>query len=106
MQNSKNSFINNYFMPPEWAPHERTLIAWPVRDSMIWPDNYEEVSRAYAQIARAISEFEPVTMIVGTDTDAAAKALCGDSGNIEFLTIPHNDAWCRDNGPTFLLSLG
>ena len=103
MQNSDNFSVKTYFMPPEWAPHERTLMEWPVRDSMIRPDDHEAVCRAYARVAQAISEFEPVTMIVDPDTAAAAQALCGN-GDIDTLTIPHNDAWCRDNGPTFLLS--
>jgi agmatine deiminase len=89
-------------MPAEWAAHERTLMAWPEKSSLIRPENYGEVQKGYADVARAISQFENVTMLVGADTAAAAKSLCGDG--IEFLTIEHNDAWCRDNGPTFLLS--
>ena len=92
---------NQYSMPAEWEKHERTLMEWPVKDSLIWPENYDEVCRGYAEVAKAISKFEPVTMIVNEDTAKEAKALC--QGNVEFLEIPHNDAWCRDNGPTFLL---
>ena len=88
-------------MPAEWEAHERTLMEWPVRSSLVYPDNHGEVLRGYAAVARAISEFEPVTMIVGDDTAAEAKSLCGSG--VEPLTISHNDAWCRDNGPTFRL---
>ena len=94
--------IKDYSMPAEWQRHERTLIEWPVQASMVWPDDYNEVCAGYAQVARAISAFEKVTMIVDDTTTAGdARKLCGD--RIEYLTIPHNDAWCRDNGPTFLL---
>ncbi len=89
-------------MPAEWEPHERTLMEWPVRSSMIRPENYGGVCAGYAAVARAISEFEKVTMIVNEDTAAEAKALCGRDA--EYLTIPHDDAWCRDNGPTFLVN--
>jgi agmatine deiminase len=93
---------NNFYMPAEWVQHERTLMEWPVKDSLVWPENYDKVCAGYAQVAKAISEFEPVTMIVNEDTQEEAKILCGS--NVEYLMIPHNDAWCRDNGPTFLIN--
>jgi agmatine deiminase len=89
-----------YFMPAEWEPHERTLIEWPVKESLVWPENFEEVCEGYANVFNAIQKFESVTLIVNKDSIEQAKDLC--KGNVEFLTIPHNDAWCRDNGPTFL----
>lgn len=92
----------NYYMPAEWEQHERTLMEWPVKSSMIWPENYDKVCAGYAMVARAISEFEKVTMIVNEDTAEEAKALCGKE--IGYLAIPHDDAWCRDNGPTFLIN--
>lgn len=87
-------------MPAEWEKHQRTFIEWPVKKSLIWPENYREVCEGYGQVARAISKFEPVTMIVNSDTAEDAKSLCGTS--VDFLAIPHNDAWVRDNGPTFV----
>lgn len=96
MQNTRK-----YYMPAEWEKHERTFMEWPVKRSLIWPDNYEEVCKGYAGAAKAISEFEAVTMLVNDDSAPYAKNLCGD--RIEYLEIPHNDAWCRDNGPTFLI---
>ena len=93
---------NHTYMPAEWAPHERTFMEWPVRKSLVWCDNYAQVCEGYAQTAKAIAQFEPVTMIVNDDTAAEAEAMCG-TNNIEYLTIAHDDAWCRDNGPTFVL---
>jgi agmatine deiminase len=87
-------------MPAEWEPHERTLMAWPVRDSLIWRENYGEICEAYAAIAKAVSRFEAVTMLVNDDTAAMAAAFCG--GAAEYVTIAHDDAWCRDTCPTFL----
>lgn len=93
---------NNFYMPAEWEKHERTFMEWPVKSSLIWPENYQSVCGGYAKAAKAISEFEKVTMIVNEDTAKEAAALCGSG--IEYLTIAHNDAWCRDNGPTFLIN--
>lgn len=91
----------HYTMPAEWAKHERTFISWPVKDSMVHPDNHEAVSRGYAEIIRAIAEFEPVTVIVNPEElDQVEKLALG--GNVTLLPIRHNDAWLRDNGPTFL----
>lgn len=91
---------NRYYMPAEWERHERTFIEWPVKASLIWPENYAEVCAGYASVIRAVSEFEPVTVIVNEDTKKEAEKLC--ENHAEFLTIAHNDAWCRDNGPTFV----
>ncbi len=91
---------NGFYMPGEWERHERTLIEWPVRESLVWPDHYKEVCEGYAAVAKAVSEFETVTVIVNPKDRAEAKRICGSFA--EILEIPHNDAWCRDNGPTFL----
>ena len=90
----------NYYMPAEWELHERTLIEWPVKESLVWSENHKEVLNGYANVANAISDFEKVTLIVNQDTYQEARELCNEK--VELLTIPHNDAWCRDNGPTFL----
>lgn len=95
MKNNKN-----YYMPAEWERHERTFIEWPVEESLVWPDNHEEVIKGYANVINAIAEFEKVTLLVNEDTYEEAKSRCKE--NVELLTIPHNDAWCRDNGPTFV----
>ncbi|WFR55421.1 agmatine deiminase family protein [Anaerocolumna sp. AGMB13025] len=91
---------HEFFMPGEWEKHERTIIEWPVKDSLVWPDNYKEVCNGYAAVVKAISEFEPVTLIVNPSDKETAKNLCGQAATL--LELPHNDAWCRDNGPTFL----
>lgn len=87
-------------MPAEWEPHERTLIQWPVRESLVHPENYEEVCEGYAAAARAILEFEPVTVIASEDTAPRAERLCG--GKAEIFTVSHSDAWVRDSGPTIV----
>ncbi|WP_438493421.1 agmatine deiminase family protein [Paenibacillus sp. IHBB 3054] len=92
----------NYTMPAEWGKHERTFISWPVQASMVFPDNHKSVCNGYAEIIRAIAEFEPVTVVVNPDELAMVEEL--DLGaNVRLLPIWHNDAWLRDNGPTFVL---
>lgn len=94
----------SYKMPPEWAPHTRTLISWPVQDSMCYPDDYEKVCSGYTGTIRAIAEFEPVTVIVNPSDKEAVEAIFADNDRIECLAVEHNDAWLRDNGPTFVVN--
>ena len=92
----------NYKMPAEWSEHQRTFISWPVRESMCYPDDYEDVCRGYAQIIEAIAEFEPVTVVVNPDDETAARFL--KNAKVKKLLAAHNDAWLRDNGPTFIVN--
>ncbi|WP_168122540.1 agmatine deiminase family protein [Paenibacillus sp. HB172176] len=94
-----------YTMPAEWAAHERTFLAWPIRESMVYPDNYERVSGSYyTELVKAIAEFEPVTVIVNAADLERVSGLFAELDNVDCLAIDHNDAWLRDNGPTFLLN--
>ncbi|WP_276353288.1 agmatine deiminase family protein [Cohnella caldifontis] len=92
----------SYAMPPEWAEHARTLISWPIQASMCYPDEYEGVCGAYAETIQAISEFEPVTVIVNPSDLETVRARFAGNMRIECLAVEHNDAWLRDNGPTFV----
>ncbi|MDR3270375.1 MAG: agmatine deiminase family protein [Peptococcaceae bacterium] len=89
-------------MPPEWARHARTLISWPVRQSMCHPEAYEELCRSYNEIIQAIAEFEPVTILVNKQ-EVVAMAMRFYGQQFQVLHIEHDDAWLRDNGPAFLV---
>ncbi|OWA37397.1 agmatine deiminase [Saccharibacillus sp. O16] len=92
-----------YKMPAEWAPHERTMLSWPIQASMVYPDNFEEVCGGYAELVKAIAEFEPVTLVVNPeDVERLHPTFAGHQ--VELLPIPHNDAWLRDNGPTIVVN--
>ncbi len=92
-----------YKMPAEWAPHERTMLSWPVQASMVYPNNFEEVCGGYAELVKAIAEFEPVTLVVNPeDVERLHPVFAGHA--VELLAIPHNDAWLRDNGPTIVVN--
>ncbi|MFD7598381.1 agmatine/peptidylarginine deiminase [Kitasatospora sp. NPDC059812] len=87
-------------MPAEWTPHDGCLMAWPTR-SDLWGETFEEAKREYAQVARAIAEFEPVTMVALPDRGAEAQELCGEG--VEVVELPIDDSWFRDSGPIFVL---
>jgi agmatine deiminase len=90
-------------MPAEWEPHQRTFISWPVQTSMCYPEDYEEVCRGYAEIIKAIAEFEPVTVVVNPE-DMSMPASFIKQTRVDYLDLAHNDSWLRDNGPTFVVS--
>lgn len=87
-------------MPAEWARHDGCLMAWPTRPDL-WGDAYDEAKREYAGVARAIAEFEPVTMVARPGQGAEAGALCGDG--VTVAELPMDDSWFRDSGPIFVL---
>ena len=92
----------NYKMPAEWVKHLLTYISWPVQSSMCYPEDYDTVCLGYAEMIEAIAEFEPVT-VVANPADLEKLSRIFQNDRIEFLCIDHNDAWLRDNGPTFLI---
>jgi agmatine deiminase len=87
-------------MPPEWAPHERTLMAWPCRREL-WGGALARAKEEYAATANAVAAFEPVTMVCGSPGDAG-EARSALSGAVEILELPIDDSWLRDSGPIFV----
>src|SRR5262249_3501420 len=59
-----------------------------------------DVQRDYVAVAKAIRQFEPVTMLV--DPEAAADARRQLGPDIEIIPVPLNEAWLRDSGPSFV----
>jgi agmatine deiminase len=88
-------------MPPEWAPHERCVIAWPARQSM-WGAQFDGAKRAHAATATAIARFEPVLLVARPGAGDEARAACAEAGDvadaIEVVEWPIDDSWARDIG--------
>lgn len=92
---------DGFSMPAEWRPHAQTWMIWPER-----PDNWrlgaKPAQQAFAAVARAITEFEPVTMGVSTAQYENAAAHLAEAPGIRLIELSTNDAWMRDTGPTFV----
>ena len=86
-------------MPAEWAPHERTVMCWPARESM-WQEHFPRAQADHAAVANAIAAFEPVLMAADPRHAAEARRQCGE--NVEVLEVPLDDSWARDSGPIFV----
>ena len=50
-------------MPAEWEPHKQCWMGWPRRPDN-WRENAGPAQKAFAAVANAITEFEPVTLAV------------------------------------------
>jgi agmatine deiminase len=87
-------------MPAEWAPHERTLMAWPARLSL-WGSQLAQAKADYAATATAVASFEPLTMVCADET-AAAEARAALPGEVDVIVEPIDDSWLRDSGPIFV----
>ncbi|MVO89775.1 agmatine deiminase family protein [Streptomyces sp. p1417] len=88
-------------MPAEWAPHERTWMAWPGPNPTFTTEReLADARAAWASVACAVRRFEPVTMVVGTGQSASARALLGP--DVDLVERDLDDAWMRDIGPTFV----
>jgi len=83
-------------MPPEWAKHERTWLAWPAADYAQEEDAY----LAWSEVANTAAEYEPVTVLVDPKHYEIAKKYL--SASIELFVCPLDDSWIRDSGATFV----
>lgn len=88
---------DGFRMPGEFEPHAGCWMLWPER-----PDNWREgalpAQRAFAAVAAAIAQFEPVT--VGASRAQFEFARAALPGVVRVVELSSNDAWMRDVGPT------
>src|SRR4051794_14730195 len=93
-------------MPAEWERHTATWIAWPHHEPD-WPGKLAPIPWVYAEIVRALSEFERVEILChNEDVAENARLLLAAHGVPERpdcyrLHIASNDrVWLRDSAPT------
>lgn len=87
-------------MPGEFEPHSKTWMLWPER-----PDNWRKGARpaqkAFGEVAKVISQFEPVIMGINPNQYDNARSML--SPDVKVVVIENDDAWMRDCGPTFII---
>lgn len=91
--------MDGFSMPARFDLHARTLLTWPPREEAIGTD-VEGFRKEAEATARAISRFEPVTLIVDPKDEEDARNRCGDFA--ELMVLPVDACWVRDNGPIFV----
>ncbi len=87
-------------MPDESEKHLRTWMAFGASKKIWGSKLHTEVQRNLASIANAISEFEPVSMLVRKAEYAKAAKLLNPK--IKLITCELDDIWARDTGSVFV----
>ena len=97
---------DGFHMPPEFASHQRTLMAWPARTVGVpswWTDNLDQAKDDWAAM-RAPSRASSGSPWCPTGMSAEVRHRCGEG--VESLELPIDDSWMRDNGPIFVTNEG
>lgn len=92
---------DGFYMPGEFTPQEKVWMIWPERTDN-WRLGGKPVQEAYANVAKAVSEFTRVTMLVSYGQYSNCRARLPE--DIRVIEMSSNDAWCRDCGPSFLVN--
>src|ERR1044071_7205418 len=104
-QNSKTPAALGYRMPAEWEPHTATLLSWPRREGISFPESFDRVLPALRAMVEVLLESEQVCINVryGAHEAEARSVLEGlPMEQMTFYPVPTNERWCRDHGPIFL----
>ncbi len=92
---------DGFHMPGEFEAHAGCWMLWPER-----PDNWRMGAKyaqaAFVEVAKAISQFEPLTM--GVSAAQFCNARTKLPPEIRVLEMSCNDAWIRDCGATFVVN--
>ncbi len=90
---------DGFRMPAEFEPQKQVWMLWPERQDN-WRSGAKPAQKTFVNVAKAISEFEPVTVCVSKEQYANARNIL--PRDVRVVEITSNDAWIRDSGPTFL----
>ena len=92
---------DGFRMPGEFEKQTGIWMIWPERNDN-WRNGGKPAQEAYANVAKAISQFEPVTVIASSSQYQNARARLPE--DIRVVEMSSDDAWVRDCGPTFVIN--
>lgn len=95
--------LDKYHMPAEYHPHEACWMAFPYKKS-VWARNAKPAQEAIVEVAKSISRFETVMMLVHPLYFELARAMIPVTSNIKLIIAIYDDIWLRDTGPTFVIN--
>lgn len=92
---------DGFRMPGEFEPQKQVWMIWPERPDN-WRNGAKPAQAAFTEVAKAISQFEPITVCVSTQQYTNCRNALPDE--IRVIELTTNDAWMRDCGPTFVIN--
>ncbi len=92
---------DGFRMPGEFEKQKQVWMVWPERTDT-YRNGAKPVQQVFVNVATAIAEFEPVTMLVSRAQYTNARARLPE--HIRVVEMSNNDCWARDIGPTFLVN--
>ncbi|WP_017755104.1 agmatine deiminase [Calidifontibacillus oryziterrae] len=91
--------LDGYRMPGEFEEHAGTWMIWPMRTDT-WRLGAKPAQEVFAKVAKAIADFEPVTMCVNSSQYEHVREVL--PAHIRVVELSTDDAWMRDIGPTIV----
>lgn len=91
---------DGFRMPAEFEPQKQIFMIWPERPDN-WRNGGKPVQKAFANVAKAISEFEPVVMLASQGQFQNAAHQLPET--VKVIEMSSNDSWIRDCGPSFVI---
>jgi agmatine deiminase len=92
---------DGYWMPAEFERHAGCWMLWPERLDN-WREGARPAQRAFAAVAAAIAQFEPVSVGISAAQYEYARAQLDP--RVRAIELSNNDCWMRDVGPTFVVN--
>lgn len=95
-----NPFHHGFCMPPEWASHAATWMAWPHNDEL-WMGYLDAVRDEFTNFINTVAQHERIDLLVANkECEADAKSRL--RGDVHFHSLEYSDVWLRDSGPIFV----
>ena len=91
---------DGFHMPAEWEPHAGCWMLWPERSDN-WRGGAKPAHHAFAAVAAAIAQGEPVTVCASPAQYVIAREMLDPA--VRVVEMTSNDSWIRDCGPTFVI---
>ncbi|RJF87761.1 agmatine deiminase [Oleomonas cavernae] len=90
---------DGFRMPGEFEPHQGCWLIWPERTDN-WRAGAKPAQKAFAAVAGAIAQGEPVTVLASAAQFVNARRQL--PAPVRVIEAASNDSWCRDVGPSFV----
>jgi agmatine deiminase len=89
-------------MPDEGEVQQRAFISFGAQRA-IWADYTSGVQDALGRVARAIAQYQPLTVFCRENERQLAEDKCG-THNVTFIITELDDIWMRDIGANFVIN--